>query len=168
VLLSFLAACSDQAEAVPCPGLPVASLALVGTRTLTSCADGGPAAGVNQLYPADVSFSATISYSASGSGAALCVARPRAEPLVGARVGDQVDLMLETRGAVLAACSASCAVTIRQRVTGTLQRDPAGLPSGFSGTLVDQATLDGAVAGADCAPCTTPCQASYLLSGLPR
>jgi hypothetical protein len=161
------AGCRETVETFPCPGSPVASLAFKGTRTAVSCAGGAPAAGLDSLYPATVSFTATITFLASGTDAALCLATPRAEPLLGTRVADQIDVALETRGALLSGCSASCAVTVHQQVTGTLQRNPGGAVSGFTGTLVDQATLDGTVTGAGCSPCTTPCQASYTLLSPP-
>jgi hypothetical protein len=169
LLLPILgSACNPTAETFPCPYGPVASLAFSGTRTLVSCAGGAPAAGIDSLYPELVSFTGTLTSSASGSVAALCLGRTRAEPLLGTRLADQFDVALETRGALLAGCNNLCAVTVRQQVTGTLQRGPGGDPIGFTGTLVDQATLDGAVSSADCSPCITPCQASYALSGLPQ
>jgi hypothetical protein len=167
-LLPLLAAgCSESAERYPCPGVPVVTLAFRATRTAVACVAGGPVAGVNSLYPAEVDFTGTIAYSASSSGAALCLARSRAEPLVGAQVADQLDVSLDTRGALLAACNTACAVFAHQQVIGTVSRDAGGAPTGFTGTLLDQATLDSTVAGASCSPCTTPCQASYALTGLP-
>jgi hypothetical protein len=169
LLLPVLASgCSATAESFPCPYSPVATLAFSGTRTAVSCAGGAPAGGIDSLYPGLVSFTATLTSSASGTVGALCLDRARAEPMLGTRLADQFDVALETRGALLAGCNNRCAVTVHQQVTGTLQRDPGGDPAGFTGTLVDQATLDGAVSGADCTPCTTPCQASYALTGLPR
>ena len=163
LLLPLVAAgCNESVETFPCPGSPIATLAFTATRTAVSCA------ATNSLYPADVKFTGTITSSASGAGAALCVAHPRAEPLVGTLVSDLLDVSLETRGALLGGCNPLCAVTVHQQVTGTLQRDPGGAPSGFTGTLVDQATQDGAVSGAVCTPCVTPCQASYTLSGALR
>jgi hypothetical protein len=168
LLLSLLAAgCSESVEAVACPGVPIATFTFSGTRTLVGCAGGEPAAGAGTLYPEAVSFTGTISSSASGAIAALCVAHPWAEPLVGTRVADLVDLTLETRGALFGGCNSRCAVTVRQQVTGSLQRAAGGEPSSFTGTLVDQATLDATVSGADCQPCTTPCQATYAITGLP-
>jgi hypothetical protein len=147
--------------------VPVVTLAFSATRAAVGCAGGGPAAGANVLYPAQADFSGTIAYSAASSGAAFCTGRARAEPLVGTRQADQLDVSLETRGALLAGCNKACAVTVHQQVTGTVLRDPGGAPVGFTGTLLDQATLDATVAGADCAPCVTPCQATYTLTGLP-
>ncbi len=142
-------------------------MAFHGTQTAMSCAGGAPAAGANSLYPMEVSFTGTIAATSSGSSAALCVARARAEPMTGTLVADQLDVGLDTRGALLSGCNARCAVTVHQQVTGMLRRTPGGTPSGFTGTLVDQATLDAAVAGADCSPCTTPCTATYALDTPP-
>jgi hypothetical protein len=167
VLSLLAAACSEPVETFPCPGSPVARLAFSGPRTAVTCAGGAPAAGVNSLYPAEVRFTGTLTSSASGAGAALCLANPRAEPLLGTRVADHFEVALETRGALLGGCGASCAVTVLQRVSGSLERGPGGTPTGFTGTLVDQATVDLTVPGAHCSECTTPCQAVYTLSAVP-
>jgi len=168
-LLPFFAAgCNASPETYPCPGTPVATFAFGGTRAQMSCAGGAPAAGANAIYPDQITtFTGTISAASSSATAALCVARPGAEPLVGTLLADTLDVALDSRGALLAGCNARCAVTIHQQVTGTLLRQPDGTPSGFTGTLVDQATLDTTVAGADCTPCTTPCTATYALSSPP-
>jgi hypothetical protein len=168
LLLPLLAAgCNQEAEGFPCPGSPVATFTFSGTLTLVSCAAGAPAAGINGLFPPTVSVGGTVTSFDSGTAAALCVTRPNAEPLTGTMAADTIDVSLETRGALLSGCNALCAVTVRQQVAGTLQRDPGGAPSGFTGTLVDEQTQDPTVAGADCAPCTTPCRATYALSALP-
>ncbi len=166
LLLSLAAAgCTDSVETFPCPGLPVTTIAFKGTRSLVECAAGGPAAGLNSLYPATIDFTGSLSYAASGVAAAICGINPGAEPLVGTHLADLLDVALETRGALVGACNPRCGVTVRQRVSGTLARDGTGAPSSFTGTLTDQATLDGTIAGADCTPCSTPCQATYLLTG---
>ena len=168
LLLPLLAAgCNQEPEGFPCPGSPVATFSFSGTLALVSCAAGAPAAGVNALFPATVEFAGTVTSFSSGTAAALCVARPDAEPLTGTGAADAIDVSLETRGALLSGCNALCAVTVHQQVAGTVQRDPGGAPSGFTGTLVDEQTQDPAVAGASCAPCTTPCRATYALSALP-
>jgi len=167
LLLLLAAGCYQEAEGLPCPGSPVATLAFKGTLTTVDCAAGAPAAGTNALFPTMVDFSGTVTTYSSGSAAALCVIRPNAEPLTGTRVADAIDVSLETRGALLGACNPLCAVTVRQQVAGALLRDAGGAPSGFTGTLVDEETQDPTVAGADCTPCTTPCRATYALSALP-
>ena len=168
LLLTLLAAgCSQAVDSIPCPASPVAILAFQGIRTDVTCAAGAPAAGVNSLYPATRDFTGTITFAPGGSTAALCVASPGAEPLVGTRTADQVDVALTTTGALLSGCNAACAVTVVQRVTGTLLRDPGGAPTGFTGELQDVETQDPAVPRASCTPCTTPCQATYVLTALP-
>lgn len=168
LLLPLLAAgCNDSEVTFPCPGNRVATFQFKESPLLASgCAAGEPAGGIGAVYQGNVSFSGTIAYAASGNVAAFCGFGPSAEPLVGTQVADRVEVSLKTRGALLSACSARCAVTVRQTLDGNLQRDPGGQPAGFIGTFTDQATIDDDVAGADCAPCTTPCQATYQLTGL--
>jgi hypothetical protein len=161
--LLLAAGCSQPVESTPCPGAPVATLTFTGTRTAASCAQGTePAAGANSLFPPTVRFTGTVAV--SGATAALCGIAPNAEPLVGTLVADVLDVSLTTTGALLVGCNAACAVAVDQRVQGTLQRDPGGAPSGFTGTLDDVERVDPAVARATCAPCLTPCQASYALT----
>ena len=167
LLLLLAAGCTDTAEGYPCPGTPVALVAFSGPRSAADCGANAPAAAVNAIFPATVAFTGTIAY--AGSAAALCNIGPNAEPLVGTQAADAIDVSLETRGALLGACNPRCAVTVRQRLTGTLLRDTLGAPSGFDGTLTDTATIDASVSGADCTPCaTTPttCQATYQLTGV--
>jgi hypothetical protein len=166
LLLPLLAAgCTDTAEGFPCPGTPVAVVAFSGLRSLAGCGPDAPAATVDAIYPASIAFTGTIAY--AGSGAALCNTGPNAEPLVGTQpVADDIDVSLETRGALLGACNPRCAVTVLQRLKGTLLRGPLGDPSGFDGTLTDTAAIDASVTGADCTPCTSPCQATYQLTGV--
>ena len=166
LLLPLLAAaCSTNEVDFPCPGSPVAVVAFSGPRSLAGCGPDAPATVVDALYPASIAFTGTIAY--AGSGAALCNIGPNAEPLVGTQpVPDDIDVSLETRGALLGACNARCAVTVRQQLKGTLQRGPLGAPTGFSGTLTDTATIDASISGADCTPCTSPCHATYQLTGV--
>jgi hypothetical protein len=168
LLLPLLAAgCTDAAVAFPCPGSRVANFTFKEAPLLASgCDSGEPAGGIGAVYPGNVTFSGTISFAASGNVAAFCGIGPNAEPLVGTQVADQVEVSLDTRGALLSACNARCAVTVHQSIQGTLQRDPGGQPTGFIGTFTDQATIDSAIAGTNCMPCTTPCQATYQLTGL--
>ena len=170
LLLSLLAfGCSEQTESFPCPGSPIAALNFTGTQAAVSCAAGSaPAAGINALYPASVTFSATITSTTSGTGAALCLSVERAEPMLGSGSGDVIDVSLDTQGALLTPCNTRCAVTVHQQVTGTVLRGPGGAPTGFSGTLTDTATMDATVTGADCTPCVTPCRSSYALTGVIR
>jgi hypothetical protein len=169
LLLPLLAAgCTVSEVAFPCPGSPVATFTFKEAPMLAAgCASGGPAAGINAIYQGNVTFSGTVSYAASGNVAAFCGIGPNAEPLVGTQVADQVEVALDTRGALLSACNARCAVTVHQSLSGTMLRGPGGLPTGFTGTFTDRATLDGAVTGANCMPCATPCQATYQVTSLP-
>jgi hypothetical protein len=167
LLLPLLAAgCTDSEVAFPCPGNRVASFTFKEAPLLASgCDSGAPAAGIGAVYPGNVTFSGTISFAASGNVAAFCGIGPNAEPLVGTQVADQVEVALDTRGALLSACNARCAVTVHQSLSGRLQRDPGGLPTGFIGTFSDRATLDSTIAGGNCLPCVPPCQATYQLTG---
>jgi len=150
-----------------CPGRAEGAFLLQATRTAVTCAAGAPATarGLDDLYPPDFTFTVTVSFTDDGAGAAMCTLRRSSEPLTGTRQGDQVSVALETGGAVLGACAATCAVTMRQAISGTLARDAgSGRATGFSGTLVDTAT---AAAGVDCTPCTPPCSATYALAPAP-
>lgn len=158
-----LAGCSGDPPR--CPGIAEGVFTLVATRTEVACAAGAPADGFDGLYPPSFTFTATVAFAAEGNGAAVCTLRRLFEPLTGTHQGDQVAVALESAGAVLGQCSAACAVTVRQELTGTVARDPGtGAATGFDGTLVDRAT---AAAGVDCAPCTPPCQATYALAPAP-
>lgn len=167
LVLSVLAACSEHAETIPCPGSPVATLTFTASNALVGCVAGATNQLMSSYYQPNVVFTGTISVSTTGGTAALCLVRDRAEPLVGTLVSDVIDVALDTKGALIAACNPRCAVTVHQQVTGTLQRAPAGTVTGFTGTLLDQARLDTTVDRADCTPCITPCQAEYVLTGVP-
>jgi len=164
--LALLAALSAGCAEEPprCPGRAEGTFQLLATRTDVSCAAGAPASagGLDDLYPATFTLSATVAFATEGTGAAICTQRRLSAPLTGTHQGDQLAVALETGGAVLGECSATCAATVRQEIAGTLARDPGtGLVAGFTGTLVDRAT---AAAGVDCGPCTPPCQATYALA----
>jgi len=162
VLAALAAGCAEDPPR--CPGRAEGTFQLVATRTDVACAAGAPATagGLDDLYPVTFTFAATVAFATEGTGAAVCTLRHLSAPLTGTHQGDQLAVALETGGAVLGACSASCAATGRQELTGTLARDPGtGLATGFSGTLVDRVT---AAAGTACGPCTPPCQATYALA----
>lgn len=163
-LLALAAAC-QASPGGPCPGVPVGTFQLVGTRQLVACTAGAPASGFDATWPPTLQFTATVSFGSQADGAALCLDRRGADPLVGAHQGDQVSVALDTAGATIDACAAGCAATVTQTVDGQLQRDAAtGAVTGFIGTLTDRAT---AAAGASCAPCTLPCSATYQLAPAP-
>jgi hypothetical protein len=171
--LSFLllaaAGCNPSGAPIPCPEAAVARFQFTGTLTDVACASGGPAAGVNTLFPPSiVPFEAIISYTPGGAGAAVCPLNKRAEPFMGTHGGpggDHVDVSLQTSSYV-SDCGLCAAIDVQQ-VVGDLQRDQAGTPIAFTGTLVDTFTLDTSVAGATCAPCGTPCHGTYALTTLP-
>jgi hypothetical protein len=165
VALALAALAAGCAEDQPrCPGRAEGAFLLQATRTAVACVAGAPATpgGLDDLYPPAFTFAVTVAFAGDGTGAAMCTLRRTSEPLTGTHQGDEVAVALETGGAVLAACAATCAVTVRQEITGTLARDAGtGLATGFDGTLVDAAT---AAAGAGCGPCTPPCSATYALA----
>ncbi len=158
-----LLAAGCSAAGPGCPGQPVATLQFQAALAGSSCGGAPSAAYANQL-PASFAFSATLAYAAQGSAAALCTGRVDSSPLVGTRSGDAISVLVDTSQAALAGCSSTCAVSVEQLVTGTLSRDAAGTPTGFTGTLVE---TDTAAPGADCAPCTSPCQATWTLAATP-
>jgi hypothetical protein len=170
--LSFLllaaAGCNPSGAPIPCPEAAVARFQFSGTLVDVGCVSGGPAAGVNTLFPGSISFEAIISYTPGGVGAAVCPVNKRAEPFMGTHggsTGDHVDVSLQTSSYV-SDCGLCAAIDV-QHVVGDLQRDQGGTPTGFIGTLTDTFTLDTSVAGATCAPCVTPCHGSYDLTTLP-
>jgi hypothetical protein len=114
-------------------------------------------------------FTATVAYGAQGSSAALCVSRPQASPFLGTRApasgGETLSVALDSAGAVLAACAATCAVTVHHAITGTVARDPlSGVATAFTGELVETAS---ATPTAACAPCASPCTATWTLAPAP-
>ena len=164
-LAALAAGCTEDPPR--CPGLVEGTFLVQATRTAVACAAGAPATsgGLDDLYPPAFTFDATVAFAAEGTGAAICTLRRLAAPLTGTHQGDDLSVALEAGGAILTACSATCAVTVRQELTGTLARDPgSGAATGLDGVLVDRAT---AAAGVDCGPCTAPCQATYALALAP-
>lgn len=121
----------------------------------------------DRLFPPTRTFQAVISYAALGDGAAFCLQRPGAAPYLGTRgaptaAGETITVSLETSGAVLSSCAATCAVTMRHDLTGLVARNPeSGAVTGFSGTSTEVAS---ATSSAACATCTTPCQATWDLA----
>lgn len=183
-ILLGLAACTSRPPVADCPGTVVATFTFAATRLpdAAGCAEvlgppayTGPAPDFVALYPLELpaangAATLTVAYASQGQAAALCTDRPGATPFTGTRApatadDDQVTATLETSGAVLAACSGLCAVTVRQEISGLLRRDPAsGAVTGFTGTLTE---TDTATAGADCTPCVAPCGATYTLDLTP-
>jgi hypothetical protein len=156
-----LAACAEDAQR--CPGVAEGTLTFSATRTLAACAAGGPAAGLDALYPPAFTFTAIVAFATEGPGAAVCTLRRSSTPLSGTHQGDDLAVAVDTGGAVYGACAATCGVAVRQALAGTLTRDPAsGAVTGFTGTLTE---VGEAAAGAACAPCTAPCTATWAVTG---
>ncbi len=123
----------------------------------------------DRLFPPTRTVQAVISYAALGDAAAFCLQRPGAAPYLGTRTaaagGETITASLETAGAVLSSCAATCAVTVRHDLTGLVARDPeSGAVTGFTGVSTEVAA---ATASAACATCTTPCQATWDLARAP-
>lgn len=194
-LLAGLAGCRAGQVIEECPGVPVATLDLAATRTSASCqGDTAPADGTaacaagtppltvnclldrpvppccfDGLFKPEVEFRATFAFGSTGSAASFCLPVPGATPYPGSHAavagGDQVSVSLETIGAVLASCSATCAVTMRHEVSGLLGRDPVtGDVTGFTGESVELASP---TPDATCTPCTAPCTATWSLAPKP-
>ena len=118
------------------------------------------------LFKKDPPVKATIAYGALDASAAFCLPVPGAAPYAGTRVttpgGDQLSFSLDTSGAVLSSCSATCAVTVHHEVTGLLVRDPvSGAVTAFTGVSTETAS---ATPAATCTPCTAPCTATWSLT----
>ena len=161
--LLLLGACAEDVQR--CPGLAEGTFTFTATRTAAACAQGGPAAGLDALYPPTFTFAATVAFATEGSAAAVCTLRRASAPLSGTHQGDEVAVALDTGGAVYGACAATCGVTVHQALAGTLVRDPvSGEATGFTGTLTEVGT---ATAGAACGPCTSPCQATWAVTAGP-
>jgi len=193
--LSGLGGCRGGQVIEECPGVPVAVLDLVASRTSASCqndtfpADGQeacdalglpvpvrclldrpvPACCFDRLFAPEVRFQASIAYGSLDDSAALCMPVPGARPYLGSRTavagGDQLSVTLETVGAVLASCSSTCAVTMHHEVTGLLERDPV---SGVVTGFTGE-SVEGAspTPDATCTPCTAPCAATWALAPAP-
>jgi hypothetical protein len=184
--------CAGGLEVPACPGVEVGTFDLVATRTAASCQgdsapiDGAvacagaspfvkvdcqtarpvPACCFDRLFPPRLELQAVVAYGALGGAAAFCLQRPGATPYLGTRTavagGEALTTSLDTAGAVLASCAATCAVTVRHQVTGLVARDPgSGAVTGFTGQSVEEAS---ATPSADCAACATPCSATWTLA----
>ncbi|MCM2334491.1 MAG: hypothetical protein NDI82_11170 [Anaeromyxobacteraceae bacterium] len=193
--LAWLAGCTGGLDVPSCPGDEVATLELAGARVSAACAgDGVPANGsaacaaadppvtvdcqavrpappccFDLLFPPILPFRAVVAFGDLDASAAFCVQRPGSTPYLGTHTaaagGDELTVSADTSGAVLAACAATCAVTVHHEVTGLLARDPlTGAVTGFTGQAVQTAS---ATPSADCAPCATPCTAIWSLARAP-
>lgn len=155
-LALLVAGCERAAGPGPCPGDPQARLQLRATLVEgANCAAAAALAGA-------LTIPVAIAYPATGE-AALCPERSLAEPLLGARDGDALDVAAPARPTSLAGCS--CALQVVERVTGTVARDASGGAIGFAGELVND--LAPAVGAASCTggeACAAPCRIRWTLA----
>jgi hypothetical protein len=162
-LLAALAACQSAGTA-PCPGAPVGTFALTGTRNLEPDprAPQVPACGSDAGYGAALDTIALTGTVASEGGAAwFCTGRRHANQLAGTRSGSEVELETTVTGAVLSACGASCAARVTAILRGTLGTAADGAPT-FTGTWIERLAAD---AGAACGTCALPCDGRYDVTG---
>ncbi|HET7755122.1 MAG TPA: hypothetical protein VFK85_14535 [Anaeromyxobacteraceae bacterium] len=159
ILFAALLACETRATPEPCPGVVQGTFQLSGELTEgASCAEtSGGATGAIDL---------TVLVSFTGeSGAAVCLQRPLAEPLLGTREGDRIDVSAPARSGAARGCA--CTVQLLERISGTLLRD-GGVVTGFSGELNTQlAPADGTsscAAAAEAGACDVPCNVRWTLS----
>jgi hypothetical protein len=153
-----LAACGSSPRAPSCPGDRVGTLHFHGDPLLEG--------GCPFASDAGIDFTATLAYGASGT-AVLCVDRPDAQALQGARDGGHVVVGTPAAPANVAACA--CAVTVEEKVDGDVSLD-GGAAVAFAGALVD--TVNAGAPGAACehdagTPCGAPCELRWTLTGTP-
>jgi hypothetical protein len=158
--LVFLAllACETRATQEECPGAVQGTFRIVGEIVDgAACAETGGAAGT-----LDLAFA--VSFTGDG-GAAVCLQRTMAEPLLGTRDGDRIDVSAPLRSGTARGCA--CTVQLLERISGTLVRD-GDVPVGFSGELsTDLSPADGTTscaATADGGGCVVPCSVRWALS----
>jgi hypothetical protein len=158
VAVALLAACERAPGPGPCPGAPQARLELRATLVEGSlCA---AAAGVTDSLTLPV----TIAFPAPEE-AAVCPERALAEPLVGSRTGDVLEVASVPRSASLRGCA--CSLQVLERVSGTVLRDASGAAVGFSGELVDDLVPTGPLPACAAAPgelCPAPCRVRWALA----
>jgi hypothetical protein len=143
---------------VPCPGDVQAQFQLSAVLV-----DGAACQAAIQAAAAPA-LAASISFTGADA-AAVCPSRPLAEPILGARSGDVIDVVASAEPAAASGCT--CSVRVVERVSGTVTRDATGAATGFTGELVDE------VAAADGGPCTAaagstclvPCAVRWALTG---
>jgi hypothetical protein len=159
IVAATLLACGTRATQEPCPGNVQAVLTLVAQQVEggDACASATGATGPGGLAVA-ITFT-------GDDGAAACLQRPLAEPLIGTRTGDAIEVATPLRSVTASGCA--CTAQLRETLTGTLQRDGV-VTVGFSGELnTELVPADGA---ASCAPaeeggtCVVPCSVRWTLS----
>jgi hypothetical protein len=161
-----------------------------------------PACCFDKLYPPrplatlTVAAPGDVAAFAETSGAvAVCTGRHDALPLEGTHGGDTLTgIVLDTpAGAVLADCSSSCRVSVRQSLSGTLVKNPVtSAYTALVGTLTEvdrppcqpctaacgepcsdltcggcTASLCNPCTSAPCGPCAIPCAATWTLGPVP-
>jgi hypothetical protein len=128
--------------------------------TLVEGAACAAAAGVS----AELALAAVVSYPGPAE-AALCLERGLAEPLLGAREGDALDVAAPPRPAALDGCA--CDLRVAERIRGAVLREGTGGAVGFAGELVDDLAPAGglpACAAADGEVCLAPCRIRWQLA----
>lgn len=152
-----LLACGTRATQEPCPGSVQGTVQVVGQLVEgEACA---AAAGVGTI---DLAFE--VSFTADG-GAAVCLQRPLADPLLGTHDGDVLEVSTPIRPGAATGCA--CEVQIAERITGTIARE-GGTVTGFQGEL--ELELSPADGSPTCAPadegttCAVPCRVRWTLS----
>jgi hypothetical protein len=158
LLVVLLSACERAPGPGPCPGEPQARLELRATLVEGSlCAT---AAGVADSLTLPVTIAFT-----GPEEAAVCPDRALAEPLVGSRSGDAIEVAAVARSASLRGCA--CSLQVLERVSGTVLRDGSGVAAGFSGELVDSLVPAGPLPTCAASPgetCPAPCRVRWALA----
>lgn len=166
-----LAACERSTALPACPGdvqvrLQLAT-ALADVEGSAACAAAALPRDANGAIVVPGPTPAALSFTAA-DGAAVCVERTLADPLLGTRTGDVLTVAAPPEAVAVTACG--CAVNVVERLAGTILRDASGAAVGFQGELVDElAPADAAFAcpptGAD--PCPVPCRIHFTVQGVP-
>lgn len=160
VALTLAAGCADDA-APRCPGEPVATFVFGGSRVdpaglaldpFPEVANCGDELDYPPTLPRPVQ--GTLSADAATGAAALC--RSDGSVMFGQRSGARFVVETETTGAILGACSPSCAAAMRLVIAGDVLFDEAGAPRAFEGLLVEELRkVDG-----ECGSCLLPVEGS--------
>jgi len=171
--LALLGPACQKGAVEACPGEPVATLQLQGTRVDAATHCDSPAVdwiSVGQVPPTISAFIATIAADPDTGSAALCTGRRLSATLYGTLADGHVHVEAATEGAVLGGCAATCTA----RLTVTVD---AHLVAGADGVLVlapetdtEKNTLVEQVdpTGGPCGACTFPCISTYTLAAVPR
>jgi hypothetical protein len=156
-LALLLAACETSLP--QCPGTHQGAFVFELTSGAASCAFSFPGSVSPPPGEQDgTRFTAVVSFLPDG-GAALCVQKTLASPMLGTRSGDE--LSLASPEATLNVGSCPCQLVLQEAVSGRVLRDGAGAATGFEGVAVDTLRLSGDP-GCDAAAavCPPPADAS--------